>query len=329
MTRVTEVTGKVLAKAKARLVDMGKNWKVGVTKGIAWDMEGSAIGGNGYTACHAWLTHMFNAHCWGKRLVYNSHSEPPYKKDAINFLTLSCHSKVRSKGICSVEAHEAIILWMASEDCPFHQHIINRDDKESLLNGGVIILCGPDGATCAQAMWMCKVLRYAVEGSQALDTWLTLKEAGMDAILALLVATSVRTVTGARFGYTGPEGHSTVFSRDQDLPYQPEALLLRRINQGASQTADVFCRKGFEKTTKTPFMGFCKSVPVDDGWGGKISTQAATKAEFIRQAMAWEAELRLKLVKKGIDEERAVVRKKKPKRPVKPARDAVFLEVDM
>src|SRR5690606_33543132 len=121
-----------------------------------------------------------------------------------------------SAKVCSVEAHEAIILWIASDDCPLSKYILNRDDKESLLNGGVIILCGEEGASVNEALWICKVLRYGVEGGQSLDVWYELVKAGVKPLLAHVVATYVRTIQGATFQYTGMYSHVSAFGNNYD-----------------------------------------------------------------------------------------------------------------
>lgn len=290
------VSKTVLAAAKKKLVSLSKNWTAGVTMGRAWDMTGNEIGGKDYTACHAWVSNMYTAHCGRGFGTHNFAST--YKEDAVNFLTLSCHSKKRSETVCSAEAHEAIILWMASDDCPLSQYILNRDDTDSLLNGGVIILCGPDGASLAETMWMCKVLRYGVEGSKALEVWKALFDAGVAPVLALLVATYVRSVSSSSFGYSGPDGHSTVFGgglRQEGLGNIAD-LLRPKSRPFCNDTSGVFFsdRPAEGKSVinvSGKIRGFCKPTKKSDGWGGTVASNGSAKEDFIANVLAWQAEL--------------------------------------
>lgn len=312
MTRTSTVSDEVLEKAKKRLVTLSETWTACVTRGEAWSLEGKVIGGRGYTACHAWITHMFKRHCSGvkgqKMTGYEKWEAMPrenkdlcdankgnYHPEARNFLTLSCHSKVRSKKICSPEAHEAIILWMASDDCVLSKYILNRDDKDSLLNGGVVILSGPDGASSQETMWMCKVLRYGVEASQALDTWKQLYDAGVSPGFALLVSSYIRTVTEDSFCFTGMESHSSVFNA---FKYSEENLRsvveLNNPNPKAEKTSDLFAPAGGEAGSfviSTKIQGFCKPVQKSDGWGGTVDAKAVTKPEFIQNVLQWQEEI--------------------------------------
>lgn len=301
---------EVLSKCKEILVEESATWKEKVTRGYTLSLDGKEIAGRGYSACHAWVHHTYAERCFensGAR--YGSYAQA-YKEKYENFLTLTCHSKVRSKGICSVEAHEAIILWMASDECPFHQFVLNRDDEESLLNGGLIILCGPDGATLAQTMWMCKVLRYGVEASNALDTWLVLKKGGVNPLLALYVASQIRTLKGAEFGYTGFETHSTVFS---DYGFNPKGLLTGEAHPQATSTAEVFGATT-EAKASTVVKGFCAPYKKSDGWGGYVTGSGATADDLVKKVLEWQQSLEESF---------------KPKRNKAPSKDAVFLELDL
>jgi hypothetical protein len=306
----------VMESVKAQLVEMSEKWDHGVTMGLAIAMDGEELNGRDYTACHAWLPHSYTNQCF----VSGYGWDRAYKDTAKNFLCLTAHSKLRSKGICKVSSHEAIILWLASDESPVSQFILNRDDRDSLLNGGAIILCGPDGATLSQAMWICKVLRYAVEGSQSLDTWHELYKAGVNPLLALVVATFVRKVTGATFGYTGPENHVSVFRVEYgtpNFPYDPAEIMKGVFNPIATCTAEVFAAPS--KGCHLPLEDFCRPIQVSDGWGGTADSVASSKVEFIERVKQWEKSLQKK-------EGPLVDRVAKPKRPTK---NTVYLEVDM
>lgn len=312
-----DVSPKLLEDAQNQLIEMSGTWKASVTRGIALDLVGNVIAGksaDGYyfSACHAWVGTTFRLR----------------NKD--NFLILSCHSKVRSKGICSVEAHEAIILWMASDDCPFSKYVLNRGDKDSLLNGGIVIYCGKDGASENQALWMCKVLRYGVEGSQALDVWYYLYQNGVNALLALYIATYVRTVHGATFGYTGPEGHSAVFSGGYWGSYRAGATakdcLIGKPYDKPANTTEVFWSgkdsKGGAKEANI-IKGFTAPMKKSDGWGGTVNAQGSGKETFLARVLEWQEKLQAE-----IDDEKGIV-EKVVARLKKPSKDSVYLEMDL
>jgi hypothetical protein len=301
-----KVNEKVLTAAKAKLVKLSEAWTAGVTRGKLWDIDGKDTGAD-HTHCHSWIP--------GRNNYYG-----PLVK---NQLVLSCHSKKRSKGICSVEAHEAIIKWVASDECPLSQYILNRDDEDSLLNGGVVILIGPDGATGNETLWICKVLRYAVEHGQALDVWLELVKAGVNPLLALYVCSFVRTVKGATFSYTGPYSHVCVFHGDAKDAYLQQ-LMRGEVYRKADCTPQIF---GKEMNNAYPAGGdnrlksFCAPMKKDDGWGGSVVDDAASKEEFIKHVLAWQAELEGK--GGGV---KAAVKRLVSKKPTK---TTVYLEEDM
>jgi hypothetical protein len=309
------VSELVMKQAKEALVEMSSTWRGGgVTMGRAWDLKGEELAGQDFTACHAWLTHTYTSECFSPGYDWNR----PYDKKARDFLCLTAHSKVRSKGVCKMKAHEALILWLASPESPVSQFILNSDDKDSLTNGGAIILCGPSGATLSQAMWICKVLRYAVEGSQSIDTWHELHKAGVNPLLALVVATFVRTVTGAKFGFTGPDNHVSVFRTDYNeasFPYDVKKIMQGVLYADAVDTSEVFGKRLFRGVT-LPIQDFCAPIQVSDGWGGTTLAAAASKDLFIERVKQWEKELQ----GDGFG---------KPEKPKRPTKDTVYLEVDM
>jgi hypothetical protein len=314
---MADVSDKVLADAKKKLNEMTAKWNSGVCWGTCLDLEGKEFI-TPHTACHSWVGYAY-AKIRGKgESMYSSTWSTTYPKDAKQFLVLSCHSKKRSKSVCSEEAMDAIILWMARES-PFSEFVLNRDDDDSLLNGGVILLCGPGALTQAQSMWICKVLRYSTEGAKALDTWLALYKGGVNPLLAVLVCSYVRTIKGATFGFTGAEGHSAVFGAYGGEP-DVASLLDGTINPAATQTADVFKNDvkakggkiGKAGTPSVVIKGFCKPYQKDDGWGGKIDAQGADGPEFVRRVLEWQHEVE------------GVVAP-----PSLPSKDSVFLDLDL
>lgn len=295
---MVQVSEKVLGLAKKWLVDSSAKWRDGVTFGVSWTLDGKMLaGGASATFCHSWVATAYS----GALAPVRDLSEKdrllgyarPYKAEAANFLTMSCHSKGRSKGICSEEAHEAIILWLASDECPLSKYILNRDDKESLLNGGVIILCGPDGANWTETLWLCKVLRYGVESGQALDTWLALTKGGVNPFFALYVCTFVRTVKGATFTYTGAVAHNAVFNEVDDKYLQ--ALVKGVPDRRATCTQALFTGpiknlKNWEIHEKK-IGQLCKPIPKPDGWGKTVAGAGADQSDFISRVLAWQKKL--------------------------------------
>lgn len=305
-----EVDEAVITKAKAELKSLTEAWKGGICWGTATDLKNKRIEGlHAHTGCHSWVTQAFNRHC-------GSQTPKFYKKGCTNFLVLTCHTKRMSKA--SAKATDAIILWMARES-KFSKYILNRDDEESLTRDGAVILCGPDGATGGEAMWMCKVLRYSTEGGKSLDTWLALKEGGVNPMLALRICTDIADVQGATFGHSPVTSHLSVFGNQYDCPVEPDlkALAACEPDREATVTGSLFYRDGAPEkgVYSNTFEGFCKPVMKSDGWGGEVVGAKATKESLIYHALEWQR----KVLGEGVE---------KPE-PVLPNKDTVFLEVDM
>lgn len=305
---MVKVSEKVLKAAKKVLLEKTCEWEKvnqGICSGVCLDLKGSLFQVEHHRGCHSWVSSAY----------YRIDAD---KNLAQSFLTLTCHSKKRSK--VSAESTDAIILWMAKES-PFSKFVLNRDDDESLLNGGAILLCGEDGLTHGQAMWVCKVLRYSTEGGQALETWFNLYKAGVNPMLALLVASYVRTVKGATFGFTGVERHTGVFDTWSGPP-NPLKVLKGEFCNITQTTDQLFQPKLEDKTPKEPFTEdvvkkFLKPVMKSDGWGGEVRASDAEGSQFIENVLKWQAELEQKL-----DPNKSL--------PVSlPTKETVYLEIDM
>lgn len=295
-----EVDETLLKEAGEYLRKEAKGWKHGVCSGKCIYLDDPKKGGLVYealhTACHSWVTYSYGIACFGVRGFYGPWGQR-YVANARNFLTLTCHSRKRSKSICSPEASDFLIRWMARES-PFSRFILNRDDDETLCEGGAILLCGPDGLTLPQAMWVCKVLRFTTEGSKAADTFMTLVKGGVDPMLAVLVASHVRSVKGAVFGYTGPEGHSTVFQYGDQTDVA--SLVSRKLNPVADSTSTVFSStKKVKAEDHTPLTNpvakiksFCKPYSKPDGWGGYLTGEGAEGPDLVKHVLEWEREIK-------------------------------------
>ena len=290
------ISAETLSLAKKQLKDLNKDWTNGVCRGVCLDLRGEELV-QGHGACHSWVSTAYN-HIYNlKNVDYNRVWASKYTNNAEQFLVLSCHSKKRSKQICSAEAMDGIISWIAYES-PFSKFVLNKNDKESLLNDGIILLCGPNAMPQAQAMWVCKVLRYSTEGGRALDTWLELYEGGVNPLLAVLVCSFIRTIKGATFGFTDTNGHSTVFNSYGNGP-DLLSLLECRINSKAANTDSLF------ENSRTPLAerkihkilkDFCKPELKDDGWGGKIVSEGVSGPDLVRQVLQWQDTLEKSLL---------------------------------
>lgn len=327
---MVDVSPDLLKAWKDELIQMSKTWTQEVTKGKTYYLDGKKVAAS-HGACHSWVGAAYRA-AGGKYAVYDRVEENAKK----NFVVLSCHSKVRSKNVCSVEAHEAIIKWLAS-DSPFSEYILNRDDEDSLLNGGVILLCGPDGLLQWQAYWVCKVLRYGVEGAKALDVWHALVKGGVNPLLAIYVASHIRSVKGAHFGYTGIEGHSTVFSGYEMQPSAIGGLIVGNLNDKPSGTSTVFKDPADVKISinyaagVAKVQGFCKPYKKSDGWGGFVTGNGADESELVARVLEWEEELKQQLPEKYLADygtKKVYLPPKRPE-PKMPDSSTVFLEVDL
>lgn len=323
------VTNELLAAAKKRLHAITAGWTGGVCNGTCMDLEGGETLGAAHTACHSWVGYAFASIKTEGKNRYGVTWDTAYPKGAKNFLTLTCHSKKRSARICEEDAVEGIIKWFAHES-PWSEFILNRDDEKS-LEDGAILLCGPDGLSHAEAMWICKVLRYSTEGSKSLESWLTLYKAGVNPVLAVLVCTYVQPVKGATFGFTGVDGHVSVFGQYNGPSPDLRSIVEMKINKNAPTTGALFACGGQPIPTKTHkgsvneiIKSFCKPVMKDDGWGGKIAGAGADTTDFVNRVLAWQAELT------GEDVPAPVVAEKAAKPAAKkPGKNTVFLEMDM
>lgn len=302
---------KVLDKAKKTLADLAQSWDDGgVCKGTVMTMKGGG-GAAKHTACHSWLP----SDNYGESLILN------------------CVSKKRSKGVCSPESLEFLVKWMARES-PFSDWILNRDDDESLEHGVIIHFGGEKGLNRNETMWVCKVLRFGTEGMKAAETFMTLVQGGVDPMLALYVASHIRTIRGATFGYTGPDGHSTVcgkvFSHYEnnfrDAVYvetSPVGLISKNLDRRATSTGILFKEPekvpaSVAKAAKDPetrVKGFCKPIKKDDGWGGTVNTFGIDKDVLIQRVLEWEKELKAEKIEVPA--------------PKLPTKNTVYLDLDM
>lgn len=292
---MVDVSEEMLNKAKARLKTLSDAWVAGVCQGDTLDLTtGNAVIAS-HTACHAWVTQAYGKKCWNSDGAY--YYDPwnkKYSANAEDFLVLSCHTKVRSKNVCSGEATDFLVRWMANES-PFKEFILNRDDDASLTEGGVVLLCGPNGLTLSQCMWVCKVLRLITEGAQGADAFMTLVKGGVDGMLAVYISQYVRTLKGAVFGYTGLYGHMTVLSHETSVV----GMMQRNLNPKATCTSNVFtaitksipATFDADKQPRTKIEGFCKPFKKPDGWGGFTTGVGADEAAFIAHALEWQAQL--------------------------------------
>lgn len=326
---MVDVSEAALDACKKWLIDQSKKWTGGVCKGATANLDAKPIC-EGHTACHSWVSAAYRTYCFNQSSDYYNW-DCKYKAGAKNFLTLTCHSKVRSKTVCSPEACDFLILWMARES-PFSQFILNRDDIQSLTEGGAILLCGPDGLTLSQAMWVCKVLRFITEGAKAADTFMTLVKGGVDPLLAVLVASHVRSIKGAVFGYTGVEGHSTVFNGYYAAKKEPIlGLLTKTLNPNAANTTQVFKNPDGVKippellNATTKIKGFCKPFKKSDGWGGTIQGDGADATDLVTQVLQWQAELGGLLP----DYDATFPPVLQPDPPSMPDSNTVYLELDL
>lgn len=327
---MVEISDKLLKECKQYLISNSAIWRDGggVCKGKCVHLTGD-LAEPGHPYCHSWVTYAYTKAC-GIGYKWDG----AYKKDAKNFLTLSCHSKVRSKSVCSPEASDALVLWMAKES-PFSRFVLNRDDDNSLTEGGVILLCGPDGLSLAEAMWVCKVLRFTTEGAAAADTFLSLVKGGVDPMLAVFVASHVRSIKGATFGYTGVEGHSTVFS-DYDRVGSILGLFARNVKPRAGSTATVFAAPekvkadlSFSAAAKK-VQSFCKPVKKSDGWGGTVEGAGADGKVLVERVLEWQKELTSMLPEgfKIPDPHAVQVMPRQIEAPM-PDSNTVYLELDL
>lgn len=297
------VTDEVMKDLKKSLHQMAISWDRGVCKGQPYTLTGEKFGDGIHGGCHAWVVWAYALRgtetkgSWDYRTKYSKKSE--------NFVILNCHTAERAT--CGEESVLAILHWFAKES-PFRKYFLNADDDESLKDGA-ILLCGPDGATLSEAMWIFKVLRYSTEGSKSLDVWNALYKAGVDPFLAILICTIVGSVEGTTFGVGGVRMHVEVFRGCVSY----KKLLKHEFDKQAEHTGAFF--KGVEGDFTAKITGFCKPVQISDGWGGMTDSTSSAVPDFVDSVKEWEEQLRVKYL--TVREPKAITRQ------------TVFLDEDM
>ena len=278
----------VLVKAEKWLEDKAKDFKTGVCFGRNFSIPDGKPIAQPHEACHAWVTYAYSEVCFGLGGRWISDFDIPYVGDAENFLCATAHPQDFGRFSCSARDADAVVKFI-KEDTPFSQFVLNKNTDK-----GLVLLCGPDGLKLAQAMWLLKVHRLITEGGYAATTFRVLYEGGIDGMVALYVASAIRSYDGAVFTYTGTDGHSTVIGLQQDQlrnTTDPVGLFNREVNKDANTTSVVFgeCKKG---SIKVNVKSFCNPRKKSDGWGGFISAQGADIPTLIGNVREWEEKLR-------------------------------------
>ena len=298
MSKTFKVSEEVLKKCKKKLLELTNSWdarSTGLCHGDVYRLSGDYFCESGHGACHSWVT-----------------AGGQFRGSSDSALVLNCHPRERCK--CKRESADAYALWLARES-PFSRFILNRDDTDSLLNGGLIIYTGgKDGATINETLWICKSLRYATEGAKALDVWKELVDEGVDPLLSVVVCTFVSNIKNRQFYPSSVTTHCAVFlNYIGQAPCDAENLLRRHHNPDANSSYTLYGKENAFIEGAT-FADFCKPVIKDDGWGGKITSLGSTKDYFIQEVLKWENTIR---------EEHGI-----PKNNV-PNSSTVYLDVDL
>ena len=274
------VRDDILAKAKKVLKKKNEEWDSGVCCGDTMTLEG-VLSGNKFTGCHSSLSDAFRKR---KKDRYCDWGNTNYTPDAEPFLCLSCYKHDHEAVTCSKEAMDAFITWMAN-DSPFAEFVLNKDD----LTDGIILLCGPGALQHAEAMWVCKSLRYSTESGASLDSWFEMVKAGVYPVLALLVATTARVQKGASFGFMYESAHVSVFSHTLG-GFDIKALIEERVAKNPDHTYTVFQADKRTDSLNHTFKSFVKPVMKDDGWGGKVESYSESKTAFTDNVLKWQGQ---------------------------------------
>ena len=317
-----DVSDEAITIAKDYLKLQVRSWEGNIAKGSYMELgDNPTVRDNHYFACHAWVAtayrNMVGTNTWcGKQ---------GYSKSAENFLVLSCVSVKRVRTHQDEEAFKRFVLWVA-RDTTLSKYVLNRDDEESLFEGGVILYCGPDGLSHAQAMWLCKALRLHIELGGTAKTWADLVDNGVHPMVAFFCCSSFSKKTG-RDNYTFNLGwldHPDVVSRSDVV-----GMVLGHLNKDTSETHNVFSRpkalsfadKRFDLVElRRKWIGFSKPVKKPDGWGGFVETvEGLSTDKFIGTIREMNDEILQEASKYSTGE---VVL------PL-PDRNTIFLEVDL
>ena len=289
------VSEEILDKAKKWLLRQSKTWNTGCTRGQAWSTGGKYLAGEHYDACHAWVQHA-HSDLYGTAYTYGDYNTKISKNKNEHFLVLTCHSKTRTKSNISPEAHDAFILWLAGPTSPFSKYILNRDDPESLCNGGAVILVGPQSdASLAEAMWICKVLRYPTENGCSLEVWYGLYQAGVDPILAIAVCGLYSKKENNYYIKDGGNGHCHVFSYYNDGIPVSCILSNKPPETNASSTFLVLgskeeCKDWAALNKELDLLH--KTTTVSDGWGGKQTFKGSSLEDIIKAVLETQKGIR-------------------------------------
>lgn len=256
-----DVSAGAMARVEEWLLSQTPVWKGGMTSSTAFDIEGKREVAMGHSACHSHITSLFS----------------PSRMPETGALLASSHTKVRSPQIAP-EAHSLLSDFVCSDVTPLGKYVVNRHDRDFCRDNGVIILCGgPNGIkNLNQAMWICKVLRYAVEQQHSIDVWYYLVMNGVAPLLALYVSEYFQVRHGQRYKYGMPNSHCSVFYyyTDAATNTRPESLLGNlELENNPGMTMQVWKAPVKPSGIKGASF-FSKKKPseglVSDGWGGHI-----------------------------------------------------------
>jgi hypothetical protein len=170
--------------------------------------------------------------------------------------------------------HPEYLLWAATDN-PFKHGVLNRDNKDEILNHATVIDTREVGR--GGALWVCKAIRHFTEDKWVIPTWEKLREYGLTGLQAFIGADILdsggnpkpgATHTGL-FGYNTPQKLRTVYD---------EILGIGKIENHTAVRTGVF---------NTPSWGSLKgkTVKKPDGWGGFIEKQVPGDAKDYAQAL--------------------------------------------
>lgn len=144
-------------------------WVRDISAGSYFDSNGRSFGSSPGYVCHAFMTY-----------------KAPPNKEPFVFVNDTKKSKYSS-----CEKLVKKFFTYICQESPLRNFVLNNDNLEQMLNGGVIIDCKAAGSNAT--LWLCKTLRYAVEEPFRVKHWSDLVDEGVHPMLALCVASCVNS----------------------------------------------------------------------------------------------------------------------------------------
>jgi hypothetical protein len=198
-----------------------------------------------------------------------------------------CHASLTNaaKQCIVVNAHKTtwaksnpeFLLWVTQQS-PFSQGVLNRDDKDELFNHASVM--DTDVIGNGGALWLCKALRHFTEDTHKPDMWDKLRKKGLDGLQAFIGSDILLSGGGPSFSNT----HVSLFAySNPDIlrKHYDEFRTIKRID-GYKANRGGYGLFGYGEVPKKVINWGSlagKTVKKSDGWGGYVEVQQPCDAK--------------------------------------------------